>query len=478
MKPHDDSSNSLKVPCPAVGEAERGGAVGPGELFPLPLVPFERYMLADDRRGYPMTFFVRVEFAGTPDQTALDAAFAEALGRHPLLTSRIARRGLRWHWVPADGPPLQLQWHTSPSEPAWPIALPIDLRRGAGIRAHVHAFAGRCSLVVSFHHAACDGIGAFRFIGDLLACYGRRTAPADALPALLPIRPVNLRHRGQFDLRGSEPVSRWVAFQSAIRESCKVLGRRPQRLLNSQRPPADARRGGPRLPVEHLSSEIYRRFCARAEALGVTGNDLLLRDMFLAICEWNEFHAKGRSRGWLRITMPTSLRGKRDAGMPATNSLGYALVTRHTEECSDPDQLLAAIAADTRAVRKWSLGAMFVDSLSAVGRVPGLLWLATRLGRRFSTLVLSNLGDVGRRFRARFPHCDGEIVAGNLTLKSVVGAPPIRPGTRAAVAVANGSDGLSLTLNYDPRWFSAQDASDFLARYVTRLKRSAETSGD
>lgn len=478
MNPQDGLPNSLNDPRPAAGEAGRGGAVGPGDLFPLPLVPFERYMLADDRRGYPMTFFLRVELAGTPDQKALDAAFAEALGRHPLLTSRIVRRGLRWHWVPDDGPPLQLQWHTSPTEPAWPVAEPIDLRRGAGIRAYVHAYAGRCSIVVTFHHAACDGIGAFRFIGDLLAFYGRRTAPSDSMPVLLPVRTVSLRHRGQFDLRWSEPVSRWVAFQGSVRESYKVLGRRPELLLNSRRPPADSRRAGATLPVEHLSPEIYRRFCARADELGVTANDLLLRDMFLAIREWNESQARRGSRGWLRITMPTSLRGKRDAGMPATNTLGYALVTRHAEECRDPDRLLAAIAADTQAVRKWSLGAMFVNSLSAVGRVPGLLWLGTRLGRRFSTLVLSNLGDPGRRFRARFPRCNGEIVAGNLTLKGVVGAPPIRPGTRAAVALWNYADRLSATLNYDPRWFSRQDASDFLARYMTHLKRSAGASGD
>ena len=59
-------------------------------LFSLPLIPFERYMLVDDRPGYPMSFVFVVELAGTPDRTALEAAFQAALARHPLLSARLA----------------------------------------------------------------------------------------------------------------------------------------------------------------------------------------------------------------------------------------------------------------------------------------------------------------------------------------------------------------------------------------------------
>ena len=43
-------------------------------LFPLPLVPFEHYMLADDRADYPMTFFMRLHFRGRFDRGRLDNA--------------------------------------------------------------------------------------------------------------------------------------------------------------------------------------------------------------------------------------------------------------------------------------------------------------------------------------------------------------------------------------------------------------------
>ena len=35
------------------------------QLFPLPLTVFERYMVADDRVGYPMTFGIVVELDGS-----------------------------------------------------------------------------------------------------------------------------------------------------------------------------------------------------------------------------------------------------------------------------------------------------------------------------------------------------------------------------------------------------------------------------
>jgi hypothetical protein len=441
------------------------------------LAPFERYMVADDRPGYPMTFFIRVALEGTPDRQAMDAAFADTLKRHPLLTSRLQRRGTRLCWVAAPGPRPELHWDFSDTEPPLPVGAPIDLRRGVGLRGYVHSHGGKAVVVVSFHHAACDGIGGFRFVGDLLAHYGRRTASGGKMPKLLPIETANLAYRGMFDIRLPIPITHWVALKATVREIWKVVSRPPQVLCNQDRPSAAARKARPTMPVEYLSPETYGDLCVRAGEQGATVNDVLMRDMFLAIREWNETRGGRRRGGWLRITMPTSLRGKRDSRMPAANTLGYALVTRHTDACDDPARLLAGVAADTEFIRTWSLGAMFVDMLRVAGRVPGLMWLGTRLGRRYSTLVLSNLGDPSRRFRARFPRVDGEIVAGDVTVKDMYGAPPIRPGTRAALALFSYADKLAIALHPDPRWFSPEDARQFLSMYRRRLERSAATTG-
>ncbi len=445
------------------------------DIFPLPLVPFERYMVADDRPGYPMTFFIRVEVEGVPDRAAMDAAFADALARNPLLTACVVRRGIRLHWVPSKKPLPTLRWDVGDAEPPLPVGGPLDLKNSVGIDGYVYQADGKAAIVISFHHAACDGIGGFRFVGDLLAYYGRRTAPQDKLPTLLPVSAANLAYRGMFDIRLPAPISAWTVLKATLRESWKVFTRRAMFLMNRNRPRGHARRIPPTMPVETLDADLYDRFCARAGELGVTANDLLLRDMFLTAREWNISRGGRKTKGWLRITMPTSLRGKKDTRMPAANTLGYALVTRHTDECDDLESLLATVAFETETIRAWSMGAMFVDSLRVAGRVPGLIPLGTRLGRRFSTLVLSNLGDPSRRFRARFPRRDGEIVAGNLTVKSMFGAPPVRPGTRAALALFSYADKLAIALHSDRRWFSADDAREFLAMYRRRLEQSAQS---
>src|SRR6516164_268435 len=58
-------------------------------LFPLPLAPFEHYMLADDRSDYPMTFLVRMHFEGRFDHERLQESLGRALLWHPLLKARI-----------------------------------------------------------------------------------------------------------------------------------------------------------------------------------------------------------------------------------------------------------------------------------------------------------------------------------------------------------------------------------------------------
>ena len=75
-------------------------------IFPLPLVAFERYMLADDRPEYPMTFTLTLRLAGTVDREAFEAAVDEALARHPLLVALVegsSRRRPRWVSVRRDG---------------------------------------------------------------------------------------------------------------------------------------------------------------------------------------------------------------------------------------------------------------------------------------------------------------------------------------------------------------------------------------
>ena len=48
-------------------------------MAPMPLAPFEHYMLADDSREYPMCFFIQMKFQGRFDRPQLNAALKAAL---------------------------------------------------------------------------------------------------------------------------------------------------------------------------------------------------------------------------------------------------------------------------------------------------------------------------------------------------------------------------------------------------------------
>ena len=54
------------------------------------------------------------------------------------------------------------------------------------------------------------------------------------------------------------------------------------------------------------------------------------------------------------------------------NEKGYGFISRHTDELSSPDDLLAELGKETSFIRTWSLGALFVEALGKAQRVPAV----------------------------------------------------------------------------------------------------------
>lgn len=138
-------------------------------MFPLPLAPFEEYMLIDDRPTHPMSFFLKLTFSGPCDPAALGIALPLVLQRHPLLSATIEelkRNQLKWShdrqetinvtWVSGDGPIR---------------ATHIDLYTEPGLRISARRLNQETEFVLQFHHSCCDAIGALRFLEDLLVAY-------------------------------------------------------------------------------------------------------------------------------------------------------------------------------------------------------------------------------------------------------------------------------------------------------------------
>jgi hypothetical protein len=440
-------------------------------LFPLPLTAFERYMLIDDRPDYPMVFFMEFDFSGEVDRRAFESALEEALVRNPLLCAHVehGRRGPRFVHAGEQRPPVDWDREGAPVRLA--NGEPIDLTREVGLRLWVRQSEGRATLTVQFHHACCDGIGAARFLGDLFAAYGIRTAVDGHGPQHMPVDYDSLQARGQFQIEPPEPVSLARVVWSTVSEAVKWAARRPTPLAIPPGSDVATNRDAPYRNVEFHQFDEHESRALRqlAKGKGVTVNDLLLRDLFQTMRDWNEEYLPGKAGKWLQINMPQNLRQRGSEQMSAANKLGYAFLARRTRELDDAQALLDGIRWETGAVKQWSLGLFFISGLTWTLRIPGLCRWFVRSNRCFATALLSNLGEFDRWVSGVFPYDAGRLVLGNLRLETCRFVPPVRHLTHAAFVVATYAHRLGISLRCDPHRFPSGGVHDLLARYVQRI---------
>ena len=86
------------------------------------------------------------------------------------------------------------------------------------------------------------------------------------------------------------------------------------------------------------------------QLIAVMLNDLLLRDFFLMLAAWNR--GTLQENGPLRIMIPTNMRVREDARMPAANVFSYAFVTLYASACRNRRQLLKTISADMAMIKR------------------------------------------------------------------------------------------------------------------------------
>jgi hypothetical protein len=410
------------------------------------------------------------------------AAVHDALGRHPLLCSLVQKRS-------RGGPVWVVAGHLRPAvrfgvlgEPIGaPLGTRIDLEDEPGLRVWAHA--GReddrdtVELTFQFHHACCDGGGSLRFIGDVLAAYGVRTAPPDRRPVLHACDPDHLPSRGRLPPRPAAARRRAGGLVISLWESFFWLIRNPVALV-----PRGARReSAPALPAsglffdsahwhtfDHAEARLIRRAAMRK---GVTMNDLLLREMFQTLHEWNA----ERERDFVRIALPVSTHVAAKGHSTAANGISYSFLTRRGRECVDPQPLMDGLLRENDAPTRRRRARAFLRILQMLEPIPGVLTLFMHSRRCFATAVFSNLGDIARHFGAEFPLADGRIVAGTLVLDEILGFPPIRPRTRAAFMVGRYAGRCRVCVRCDPAAFGADDVRGLLASYVRRLRATMES---
>jgi hypothetical protein len=445
-------------------------------IFPLPLAAFERYMLADDRPEYPMTFTLTLRLSGTIGREAFEEGVGEALARHPLLGALVDRSARRPCWIlsGARRPPLDFDDLAAPLR--CPRGEAIDLAREPGLRLWVRQGDGGAEVTGQFHHACCDAIGALSFLGDVLAGYAARVAEGDERPVPQPLALERLRVRGALGRGRASWTRRLSRLLGTLSHAVRFSRQRPAPLAG---PPAATPLPADPEPFSGmyrraLGGEVIGRLREVAQRRGATVNDLLLRDMFLTIAAWNARWGRGSRRAWLRILMPTNMRVAGEPPMPAANEVSMSFLSRRAGACDDARRLLDGIHRETLHIKRTRRGLRFIHVLEWAQRLCGGMPRRLVGDRCFATVVLSNLGDAARWFTATFPIRSGRVIAGNLVLEAVTGAPPIRAKTSAAVMVIRCAGETSVSLRCDPRRFSPEHAEGLLVEYVDRLVRTSQ----
>lgn len=441
--------------------------------FPLPLVAFEDYMLADDRQDYPMHFGLRLRFVGRLDRGAVVQALRVASARHPLLTARIGGAGSRgrfWHHpLPAQEIPLR---ETSSPAGDGPPFEPLDLTTVGGLVVHWIRHADGDELYWQFHHACCDGLGGARVVADWLIGYAQavgEAVPEDALP---PLDPERLRGRGRFGLTLAGVCVRLRRLSRGLSGIRMFFGRRPETIAPVTSSAAFDAYVGPSLCEFVVSPAVTAALGSAARRTGATVNDLLLAACLTSLAAFRR-RRRGCDDDWLRIAVPVSLRRAGDERLPAANVVGMVFFDQRGRDVADRAALVQVVHHWMRRILQNELTLLFIFSLAMGRRLPGGLLSRRDRVPSAASCVASNLGRPLKTTVLRRDETGRILLGRDLALKTLELVVPIRAGTGAAFGFVFYAGRLHLTLNYDPRMLSAETARELLDTFVGEIVATA-----
>jgi NRPS condensation-like uncharacterized protein len=430
-------------------------------LFPLRLTPFEFFFLCDDRAAYRGIIPIEVSAQGKLDEGALEKAFAIAQVRHPLLSARVENDQKGWpSW--SVGEPQRVVFERGADAP-----IQSDAQSTAGVQLCVRVEDTHVRLLFAFRHVAVDGLGAFQFISDLFAAYAHFCKGGIDPPSWRPLEPERLRDRDRHQLfrHKLKLVDAWRMLRVHL-----PLSVRPAALVSEQKPSVASDCLVPSLPtdflVETLNEDETAALSRVAAQCAVMLNDLLLRDFFMMLAAWN--CRTSQERGPLRVMIPTNMRRREDARMPAANVFSYAFITRYGSACRNRKQLLKSISDDMAKIKRDKLGLYYEAGLRLFCRFPGFVRWSVNRKWAFATAVFTNLGSAFDHLP--LPSKDRHKFAGDLILETGAGAGPIRPDTRISFSAHSYAGRLSIGARCDPRCFTPSQQRALLASYVEQLR--------
>ncbi len=354
-----------------------------------------------DRADEPWTVHFEVRVGERLEAERLRAAIAAAAQRHPIARASLAAwrysdRHYLWA-IAAELPEVPLEEVTCDDDAALEQARERLFSTSPSLQAAppftvllAHAPAGD-SILLNLHHAAGDGMAAARLMTSTLRAYA---GAEDPVPAHDPL--------GVRDVRALAGAATFDARLERARALARLAATRtglPTRL---------ARDGGSVRPgygfvLADLSAEETNAVLGR-RGTGTTVNDALLAALAVTIHRWNDEH--GHETGRIALSMPVNLRPHAWRTEIVGNFASYATVSLDPSDSREPARALAAVAEETRAIKRDGLAGSVVDALAGPGnatiaakrRIPDMIAMSSDVV--VDTASLSNLGALGGLARA------------------------------------------------------------------------------
>lgn len=436
----------------------------------LPLTPFEELMLHQDSSAYPATCFLKLIFSGRLDRTAFDTAIQKTVRRHPLLHATVEKqKRCVWHIGEVA---TKIHW-TDEQENVAPDVDQIDLCTEQGIRFFIQLSEDSSEVLIQFHHACCDGIAIYQVVRDLLIEYAAKFSD-DAKLRPPPLRHELLADRGATGLPLKARLKLAGQQLARVPAVCNFFRRTPATLTHSQPLPfeAPAPKPFPTLFSFHFDKSTSAELRSQLRS-GTTLNDLLTRDLFLALRDFRSAQKANDDSKWLRLMIPISLRRTEQFRASAANMIGAVFLDRRSIGMRNPDEMLRGIQREMDQIKRLKLGHLFNFALGAQRSLPGGLRSTARPSRCETSAVFTNIGRVLPG--GPVSKIDGRWQCGNAVLMSTAAAAPITRNVSVSFSATWYANRLSLTLHADPRALSPQSAKSMLNLFVQHVQNSAGT---
>lgn len=429
--------------------------------LPMLLAPLERFLLDCETPASPMIIRVILRFTGECRTELLRSAYHRALARHPLLTSRLAGKGSRLHWV--AGSPNPLSFRSSEKSvfenESGADDTVIRLKEECGLRVSAVTTPDGLKIILDTHHAVADGNGLRQLITDWFHLYhcSVRSLP----PRLPPLEPEKLQSRHLFP----QPVNvEKIGLREALRNFYVTIRGKTARWKKS----GNTRRFS---SISHCEEVILTSQQCESIHRNLDRHGLILNDFVLAGALRSFARLAPQTSSSERITVlnPTDLRRPSDRTLPAANRFGIAFLRRTRSECDDRQALFEGIDREMKYVRSAWIGVEFLRGLELVSRFPFGVRFFRRIGCFVPSMQWTCLGDVTRGAKRLMDWNNGSVFTGDLKFELATGIAPLADNVPISIATCEVGPRLTLSVRTNPAFLDQKTSAEFMQNLIREL---------